>query len=206
MALVRDASGRVVHKASRRYSLSWPKSKAEEVRKGRILFERDAVLPRSLHGGGRRVRRAGGDRRRRPAGGRRAAFRAQRPPPQQPGRGGPRGASRHRRERAAPVPGPAALPELRRGRAVGAGKPLAFLFTARSGDQPPREATLELVRGTETVRRARVPLPPPDADGQWRVVSGLPIAGMPPGAYVLRLLLDDGQSFETRTAEVTLAP
>jgi hypothetical protein len=90
--------------------------------------------------------------------------------------------------------------------AVGAGKPLAFLFTARLGAQPPREATLELVHGSETVRRAGVPLPLPDADGQLRVVSGLPIDGLAPGAYVLRLLLNDGRSFETRTAEVTLAP
>ena len=45
MALVRDASGRVVHKSSRRYALAWPKAKADEVRRGRILFERDALLP-----------------------------------------------------------------------------------------------------------------------------------------------------------------
>jgi hypothetical protein len=51
-----------------------------------------------------------------------------------------------------------------------------------------------------------VPLPLPDADGQLRVVSGLPIDGLAPGAYVLRLQLNDGRSFETRTAEVTLAP
>jgi hypothetical protein len=65
---------------------------------------------------------------------------------------------------------------------------------------------LELVHGTETVRRAGVPLPPPDEDGQVRVVSGLAIDGVAPGAYVLRLLLNDGRTFETRTADVSLAP
>jgi hypothetical protein len=90
--------------------------------------------------------------------------------------------------------------------AVGGGKPLAFLFTVRPGDQPAREAMLELVHGTETVRRAGVPLPPPDEDGQVRVVSGLAIDGVAPGAYVLRLLLNDGRTFETRTADVSLAP
>ena len=207
MALVRDASGRVVHKASRRYSLSWPKSKAEEVRKGRILFERDAVLPPGRY----TVEVVAYDAQAGTAGVDRLAVAA---PPSE------RGALRlsslvvvgHVEPRATGESGPLQYqglqlyPSFGEAVAVGAGKPLAFLFTARSGDQPPREATLELVRGTETVRRARVPLPPPDADGQWRVVSGLPIAGVPPGAYVLRLLLDDGQSFETRTAEVTLAP
>ena len=45
MALVRDANGRVVHKASRHYSLAWPKSKLAEVKSGRVLLEREAQLP-----------------------------------------------------------------------------------------------------------------------------------------------------------------
>ncbi len=89
---------------------------------------------------------------------------------------------------------------------LAAGKPLAFLFTLRPADRRLGEATVELLRGTEAVRRAGVPLPAPDPDGQVRVVSGLPIDGLAPGAYVLRLALSDGRGFETRTAEVTLAP
>jgi hypothetical protein len=38
------------------------------------------------------------------------------------------------------------------------------------------------------------------------VVSGLPIEGVAAGAYTLRLTLADGQSLESRSAEVTLAP
>ena len=44
LALVRDAIRRVVHKSSRHYELTWPKSKAEEVRRGKVLFEREALL------------------------------------------------------------------------------------------------------------------------------------------------------------------
>jgi VWFA-related protein len=207
MALVRDASGRVVHKASRRYALSWPKSKAEEVRRGRILFERDAVLPPGRY----TVEVVAYDAQAEAAGVDRLAVVAP-----SSTRGGlrlstlvvvghaePRGTGE-----AWPLQyqGLQLYPSFGEAVAVGAGKPLAFLFTARPGDQPLSEATLELVRGSETVRRAGVPLPPPDADGQLRVVSGLTIDGLAPGAYVLRLVLSDGRAFETRTAEVTLAP
>ena len=207
MALVRDASARVVHKASRRYALSWPKSKAEEVRRGRILFERDATLPPGRY----MVEVVAYDALAGTAGVDRLAIAA---PPST--RGGLRLSSLvvvgHAEPRGTGEAGPLQYqglqlyPSFGETVAIGAGKPLAFLFTARSGDQPPREATLELVHGSETVRRAGVPLPPPDADGQLRVVSGLPIDGVAPGAYVLRLLLNDGRAFETRTAEVTLAP
>jgi len=89
---------------------------------------------------------------------------------------------------------------------VSAGKPLAFVFTARPGPQPPGEATVELVRGTETARRAGVPLPPPDPTGEVRVVGGLPLDGIAPGEYTLRLVLSDGRSMVTRSADVTLSP
>ena len=207
MALVRDASGRVVHKASRHYALSWPKSKADEVRRGRIFFERDAVLPPGRY----TVEVVAYDALAGTAGVDRLAVAA---PPST------RGALRlsslivvgHAEPRAAGEAGPLQYqglqlyPSFGEEVAVGAGKPLAFLFTARPGDQPLSEATLELLHGSETVRHAGVPLPSPDADGHLRVVSGLPIDGLAPGSYVLRLLVNDGRAFETRTAEVTLAP
>jgi hypothetical protein len=56
------------------------------------------------------------------------------------------------------------------------------------------------------VRRANVPLPPPDLTGELRVVGGLPLDGIPAGEYTLRLVLSDGRSMLTRTADVTLAP
>ena len=90
--------------------------------------------------------------------------------------------------------------------AVGTGKKLAFVFVARPGHKPPGEATVELVRGTETVRHANVPLPAPDPTGELRVVGGLPLDGVAAGEYTLRLVLSDGRSMVTRTAVVTLSP
>jgi hypothetical protein len=207
MALVRDGTGRIVHKSSRRYALSWPKAKAGDVRQGRILFERDAVLPPGRY----TVEAVAYDAQAGTAGVDRVAVTA----PETTG--GARRVSSlmlvgHAEKRALAEDGPLRYqglllyPSFGEPVSVGAGKPLAFLFTLRPGDRPPPEAKVDLLNGTGTVRRADVPLPPPDATGQVRVVSGLPIAGIAPGRYTLRLTLTDGQSLEARTAEVTLGP
>jgi len=51
-----------------------------------------------------------------------------------------------------------------------------------------------------------VPVPAADENGQVRVIGGLPLEGLPPGAYTLRVAVSDGRVMETRTAPVTLAP
>jgi VWFA-related protein len=207
MALVRDASGRVVHKASRRYVLSWPKSKTEQVRRGRIYFEREALLPPGRY----TVEVVAYDALAATAGVDRLTLVAP-----APARGALRLSSLvvigHTEPRAAGGDGPLQYqgrqlyPTFGEALAVGAGKPLAFVFTARPGSQPPGEAAVELVHGTDTVRHAKVPLPPPDPTGELRVVGGLPLDGLAAGEYSLRLVLSDGRSMVTRTADVTLAP
>jgi hypothetical protein len=207
MALVRDASGRVVHKSSRRYALSWPKSKADEVRRGRIFFGRDAVLPPGRY----TVEVVAYDAQAATAGVDRTTLVM------------PKAAGTvlrlsslvvvgHAEPRATGEEGPLQYEGLRlyptfgEALAVGAGKKLPFVFAARPGAQPPGEATVELVQATGTVRRANVPLPPPDLTGELRVVGGLPLDGIPAGEYTLRLVLSDGCSMVTRTADVTLSP
>jgi hypothetical protein len=207
LALVRDASGRIVHKASRRYALSWPKAKAAELGQGRILFEREAVLPPAAY----RVEVVAFDAQAGTAGVARVSLTAPRAAP-----GAPRLSCLmivgHTERQALGERGPLQYqglqlyPSFGEAASLAAGKPLAFLFTLRPADRPVGEASVELLHGTEAVRRAGVPLPAPDPDGQVRVVSGLPVDGLAPGAYVLRLSLSDGRGFETRTAEVTLAP
>ena len=45
LALVRDDSGQIVHKMSRRYVLSWAEAHLEDLKVGRVLFAREARLP-----------------------------------------------------------------------------------------------------------------------------------------------------------------
>jgi VWFA-related protein len=207
LALVRDASGRVVHKTSRHYALSWPKARTDEVRRGRIYFDREAVLPPGRY----TVEVVAWDAHAGVSGVDRLALTAP-----APARGAVRLSSLvvvgHSEPRALGEPGPLQVqgvhlfPSFGEVVRVGAGKPVAFVFTLRPGERPIREASVELDRNGETARRARVPLPPPDAAGDVRVVSGLPVADLAPGAYTLRLVVDDGRGFETRTAAVTLGP
>jgi VWFA-related protein len=205
LALVRDASGRVVHKSSGHYELSWPKSKAPEVKAGRVLFARDASLPPGRY----TVETVVWDAQAARAGVHRASVVV---PPESVGtqRLSPLvivgHAEKHALGDASPLLYQGMLLYPTFGEPVGRGKPLAFLFVLRPGRGPLPAASVELAQGDETVRRALVPLTAPDDSGVVRVVGGLPVDGLEPGEYVLRLVLSDGRSMTTRSADVTLAP
>lgn len=206
LALVRDASGRVVHKASRRYALTWPKSKAAELAASRVLFEREAVLPPGRYV----VDVVAYDAQADLAGVARASLLVPAAGP------APRLSSLvvvgHTERRALGDASPLQYqgmhlyPTFGEVVSVSSGRPLAFLFTVRPGDRPPGEATVELLGESDAVRRAAVPLPRPDATGQVRVVGGLDLDGLAPGPYTLRLTLGDARSWESRTARVVLGP
>jgi VWFA-related protein len=207
LALVRDASGRVVHKSSRRYDLAWPKSKIEELRRWKAPFEREALL-----GPGRyTVEVVAYDALRRASGVTRSQLVVPRRPPgtlrlgslvvvgrSEPNAAGDPGPLRYEGRQLYPDFGEAVR--------VSSGKPLSFLVTLAPGARPPGEARVELLLEDEAVRSAEVPLPPPDEDGTVRVVGRLPIEGLPGGAYTLRVVVTDGQTLETGTAPVTLSP
>jgi VWFA-related protein len=207
MALVRDAGGRVVHKASRRYSLAWPGSKAGQVRSGRVLFEREALLPPGRY----TVETVAWDALGHALGVHRAPLVLAPPAPAAGLRVGSLMVVGHAEKRAAGEPGPLQYqglqlyPSLGEPVHAGPGRPLAFLVTLRAGQRPLTDGTVELLRGESVVRRSAVPLPPPDETGLVRVVSGLPVDDVAPGSYSLRLVLSDGRQMATRTAELTLA-
>jgi hypothetical protein len=207
LALVRDASRRVVHKSSRHYELTWPKAKAGEVQRGKVLFEREALVRPGRY----TVEVVAYDAIRRAAGVSRTELDVPRRPP---------GALRlgslvvlgRSEPNATGEPGPLQYQGLRLypnfGEAVrlGGGRLLPFLVTFAPGPKPPGDARVELLLEDEAIRSADVPVPPPDENGLVRVVGGLPLEGLPPGAYTLRLVVSDGRVMESRTAQVTLAP
>jgi hypothetical protein len=205
LALVRDRTGRVAAKASRRYALVWPASKVEDVKRGRVLFEREARLAPGRYD----VEMIVYDAQNGSAG-------VQRFPVEVPAGAGLRVGSLmvvgHAEPHALAEPGAldyrgyALYPTFGEPLRAAAGKPLAFLASLRPGPRPISEATLEAVLGGETVLTRPVALPAPDASGVIRVVGELPLSGLAPGAYTLRLVVSDGQSMVTRAAEFTLAP
>jgi hypothetical protein len=206
LALVRDAGGRIVHKSSGHYVLAWPSSRVEDVKRGRVLFEREGLLEPGRYTAELVVHDAQG-----------GAIGADRFPLEIAApAAGPRLSQLvvvgHAEPRATGDPGPLLYqgvqlyPTFGEAVRLASGKPLAFVFAMRPGPGPLPAASVELALGDSVVRRADTPLGGPDETGLVRVVGGLPLDGLSPGAYVLRLVLSDGRSLATRSAEVTLAP
>ena len=67
-------------------------------------------------------------------------------------------------------------------------------------DPPP------VVAQTTGVTASRVAVDLPDDMGTIRIVGELPTAGLVPGQYTLRVVVNDGQAMASRAADVTLAP
>ena len=206
LALVRDPAGRIVHKSSGHYALAWPSSRVEDVRRGRVLFEREALLGpgrytaelvvHDAQGGALGVERFPLDVPAAPAGSRLSQLVV----------------VGHAEPRTTGDPGPLLYrglqlyPTFGETVSLAAGKPLAFLFALRPAAGPLPAASVELSQGDAVARRADVALGSPDETGLVRVIGGLPLEGLAPGDYVLRLVLSDGRSLATRSADVTLAP
>jgi hypothetical protein len=206
MALVRDAKGRVVHKASRQYRLTWPKTKADALQREKLLFEREATLTPGRYvvqviaydalSGKAGVTRTDVVIPRRPAGALRlgSLVIVGRTEPNALGDPGP---LHH--------DGPQIYPNFGESVSTSGGKPVSFVLAATPGTQPPTTARAELLLGDEPLRGVDVPLPAPEGSGQLRVAGSVPVDGLPPGAYTLRVVISDGRSMESRTADLMLA-
>ena len=207
LALVRDETGWIVHRASRHYALSWPESSLEDLQVGRALFARETVLPPGRYSVEIAVRDA-----------QEGAMGVARLPLELPAasNGQLRVSSLvvvgHTEPESPSEPNPLhyegvrLYPNLGDPVSRGAGQPLPFFFTVRPGARPLASATIELLRDGETIVQSPVILPSPDPTGQMRVVSGLPIGELEPGDYILRLSVNNAQGIQTRSAPFTLAP
>ncbi len=80
------------------------------------------------------------------------------------------------------------------------------MLALRPGSRPVTDVTIEAIVGNDTVLSTPVTLPRPDDMGTIRIVGELPTAGLGPGQYTLRVVVNDGQAMASRAADVTLAP
>jgi VWFA-related protein len=206
LALVRDAAGRVVTKASRRYSLVWPQSKAEEVKAGRVLFEREARL-----GPGRyTVELIALDAQTGGAGVRRFALEV--PEAGAAPRVGSLVVVALAEPQALSEPGVLdyrghlLFPNVGEPFSLASGKPIGFVLALRPGSRPLTGLTIEALAGDAALFEAPVRLPPPDESGLVRIVGEIPSAGLPPGPYTIRVVATDGTSMASRSTDLTLVP
>jgi VWFA-related protein len=212
LAVVRDATRRIVTKLSQRYALTGPLDRLEEARRGAVLFYREV----QLQPGSYTVEAIAHDARSGAAGGARVSLDL---PVTAQGR--LRASSLVVVQSAEPLDEPSKAdprplhygaiqiyPNLGEPVRRQAGKPLAFFLSAwPSAGGALAASAVEILRGQgESVVRMEMPVPPPDANGRVQLAGSLPIGTLEAGAYWLRVTLDDGVGRATRAASFTLAP
>ena len=206
LALVRDRTGRVAAKASRRYALVWPAAKAPDAAAGRVLFEREARLAPGRY----TVEIVALDAQSGRAGVRRLPLDV--PATRASPRVGSVVVVGQVEPRALADPGALdyrghlLFPNLGDPVRVGGEKPIAFVVALRPGSRPVSALTVEVLSGDTLVRELPVALPPPDAAGSIRVVGEIPTAGLLPGPCTLRVVATDGEAMASRSTDLTLVP
>jgi VWFA-related protein len=208
LVLVRDATGRVLRKLSRRFATTGPLDKADEARKGRLLVLRETWLPTGLYTVEVAVQDAPSGR-----------LGVQRIPLEIAdesqmglrvshlavvGHVTPRGEGR------ADAPSLVAeglqlYPSAGATTSLAAGKPIAFFMSAQSAPgRPTPRAVIELLRDGTAVFQAPVEFKA--AIGRSTLLGGVPLDGLSPGSYLLRASVQDGVDLAVRAIPLTLAP
>jgi hypothetical protein len=208
LVLLRDEGGRVVRKLSRRFANTGPLDKAEEVRRSRLLVLRETGLPPGRYSVEAAVRDA--------ATGRMGIERLPLEVPDERAMGMRLGSvvlvghSAPRREGPAEAPslvteGLQIYPSAGAPVSRAAGRPITFFLRAQQerGRSTPR-ALVELMAQKGPAFRASVDFKP--AIGGATLLGGVPLDGIDPGDYLLRVTVGDGVERATLSSRVTVSP
>jgi len=208
LARIRDASGRLVRKASQPHRLAIPAGDIEAALGGKVLFFRQPTLPpgdytleyvvhdalSSRSGAGRTrftvfdASDAGLQ-----VGSLMIVEQTERVPPEE------------RRDDNPLFHGDTVLyPSLGSAIARGAGDVVSFALTLHPGAGPLPEVRVELRRGGQVVASRPLTLPPADEAERLRIVDELPLSAVPPGVYTLAAIVSQGDRQEVRTAALTV--
>ena len=208
LAIVRDASGSVVAKASQRYPLSG--AQRDATGSDFVLFYREARLPP----GDYTVEAVAQDAQSARAGGARVSLELRAP------------AAGHLRasslmlvgkaekleagDAAAPKPlryqDVLLYPDLGNPLRAGADQSIVLFLTAwPSAERPGIEARVEVVRDGRILLDVPAGRHEAGLDGRVQLASSLPLDGFGPGVYELRMTLTDGRDAETRSAALRVA-
>jgi len=81
-----------------------------------------------------------------------------------------------------------------------------FVVYLAKGSKPISEFTLQVTQGKTMVADFPLKLGAPDAQGRIAYASALPIDGLNPGTYALKITVKDGQNSVTRSQSFTVEP
>jgi VWFA-related protein len=207
LVLVRDEGGRVVRKMSRRFATGGPIEKAEEARRGRMLVLRETWLPPGHYTVETVVQDAPSGR----LGVQRAALEV--PSATDTMRVSTLVLVGHAAQRGEGPPEAPALvtqgmqiyPSAAGPVSASSGRPLPFFLVASPA--PGRNAlraSVELRQGETAVFSA--PAEFAQAVGRSTLLGGVPLEGVAPGDYELRVTVADGVDRAVRWAKVTITP
>jgi hypothetical protein len=82
---------------------------------------------------------------------------------------------------------------------------LGFYFTAYGAPGGERSATIDLLRGGETLVSLPTELPQPDAAGRIQYAGALPLTALQLGDFTLRVSISDGGETATRETPFSVA-
>jgi hypothetical protein len=203
---IRDSRGRETDRLSQEYRLSAPAAKVEAARRGNVLFYREAELPAGRYTADvvayDALSRAASVRSfsieipaAEPDGLRVSSLmlvsRAEKLTPQETED------HRHPLHFGEAILYPNLGTPFRKSVAPAAG----FFFSVYGKDVAAvRNATIEVSRGAQTVARTISELPAPDTGGRIQHAGTIPLKGLAPGDYRLRVAVSDGRTTQTRDA------
>jgi VWFA-related protein len=212
LVLIRNESRQVVEKLSQRYPLSGPLDKIEAARKGEILFYREAELPPGRYTveavaydaptGKASVRAtnldmSGAEKTKLRLSSLMLLNRAERLT-----------AEEQKKDHPLHFGEVVVYPNLGEPFHKSAVKQLAFFFTAwpAQGSTGKPKLVVEVLQNNRTLAQIPGELPEADKTGAVKYASALPLEKFPPGAYELRVTVNDGQSSVTRSTQFNVEP
>jgi VWFA-related protein len=207
LVLVRDEGGRVVRKMSRRFATAGPLEKADEARRGRMLVLRETWLPPGRYTVETAVQDAPSGR----LGVQRAVLEV--PSATDTMRVSTLMVVGHAAPRSEGPPEAPALvtqgmqiyPSAAGPVSASSGRPLPFFLVASPAPgRDALQASVELRQGETAVFSA--PAEFARAVGRATLLGGVPLDGIAPGDYELRVTVADGVDRAVRWAKVTIAP
>ncbi len=210
LALIKDQSKQVVAKLSRQYALTGPLDKVSATRAGQMLFYREAELPPGRYD----IEAIAHDA---PSG--KASVQRSTIEIPDPDETKLRLSTVSLIQRAEQAPASQnkdsffqigdvmIYPNLGEAFKKSA-KQVGFYFVVypAKGSKPISEFTLQVTQGKTMVADFPLKLGAPDAQGRIAYASALPIDGLNPGTYVLKITVKDGQNSVSRSQTFTIEP
>lgn len=209
IALVRNQSDQIVHKLSQNYTMSGPIENMEAARKGDVLFYREAQLPPGKY----KVQLVGYDATAQTISVRSSSLEV-------PGddaslklsslavlkKAERLTAEEQKREQPFHFGELLVYPNLGEPIAKSTTKQLAFFFTAwpAKGSTAPVKLTLQILQNERSLAQTTADLPSPDARGQIKYASSIPLDKFPAGVFGLKITISDGKSSVSRSMEFTV--